>query len=157
MRRLSLTLLAALAAAGLVARDLSRRRAVAELVRAYFRAWERGDAERLQSIVSDDYTGHVNALAGIEERDRDELSAALAAHAQTFTRSAFTVEDLITDRDRVAARVRLRATHGDDDRNVQTSGLVHLRIRDGRVVEEWASWDYLGLAGQLGVGITAEP
>jgi predicted ester cyclase len=30
-------------------------------------------------------------------------------------------------------------------------GLVFFRLEKGRIVEEWASWDYLGLARQLGL------
>ena len=156
MRRPPLIALAGVAGITFVALRLRRRRALLGLVREYFSAWESGDPTRFERIVSADYKGHVNALAGTEERDRDGLGSALAAHAETFTNSSFTIEDLVTDSNRVAARTRLRATHGGDGHEVETSGLVILRIADGRITEEWASWDYLGLANQLGVEVRVE-
>jgi len=44
-----------------------------------------------------------------------------------------------------------------DGRDVEMDGLVFLRVEDGRIAEEWASWDYLGLAEQLGMELEVNP
>ena len=66
MRRPSLILLAGVAGATYVAFRFHRQRAIPGLVREYFDAWESGDPNRFERIVSSDYKGHVNALAGTE-------------------------------------------------------------------------------------------
>jgi ketosteroid isomerase-like protein len=149
--------LVALGAAASVAYAWRKRRSPDDVVRAYFAAWESGDPGQLERIVADDYAGHVKALTGTEDRDRTGLAEQLQAHAETFTESHFDLEDLMRDGDKAAARVRLRAVHGDDGREVEMEGLVFLRIAGGRIAEEWASWDYLDLAQQLGVELELTP
>jgi ketosteroid isomerase-like protein len=151
MKRYAGFALIALGAAVSVAYTLRKRHSPEDVVRAYFAAWESGDPDRLQGVVAADYTGHVKALAGTEDRDRDALVDQLEAHSETFTESTFQVEDVMCDKDKIAARVRLQAVHGEDGREVEMEGLVLLRVKDGKIAEEWASWDYLGLAQQLGV------
>jgi predicted ester cyclase len=47
--------------------------------------------------------------------------------------------------------------HGEDGRDVEMEGLVFLRVAGGRIAEEWANWDYLDLAQQLGVELELTP
>jgi ketosteroid isomerase-like protein len=127
-----------------------RRRSPEDIVRAYFAAWDTGDPDCLDGVVCDDYEGHVHALDGTEDRDRERLVDQLRAHAETFTESRFEIQDLVSNGDRVAVRMRFTGVHGDDGRDVEMDGLAFMRVKRGRLVEEWASWDYLGLARQLG-------
>lgn len=154
MKRYAGFALVALGAAATIVYTLRKRHSPDDLVRAYFAAWEAGDAKRLDSVVSDDYVGHIKALAGTEDRDRDALADQLEAHADTFDESTFEVEDVVRNGHKLAARVHLSAVHGEDGREVDMDGLVMLRVEDGRIVEEWASWDYLGLAEQLGLELS---
>jgi predicted ester cyclase len=45
----------------------------------------------------------------------------------------------------------MRAAQARAARKAKTTGLAILRIEDGRIAEEWSSWDYHGLAAQLGL------
>jgi ketosteroid isomerase-like protein len=147
----------ALGAAATITYTLRRRRSPEDVVSAYFAAWESGDPEKLDEILAHDYAGHVKTLTETEDRDRAALEKAIQAHAETFTESSFDVEDIVRNGDKVASRVRLRAVHGDDGRDVEMEGLVFFRIADGKIAEEWASWDYLNLAQQLGVELELTP
>jgi predicted ester cyclase len=130
-----------------------RRRSPEDVVRAYYEAWADGDADAIDSVVAGSYHGHVNALAGIEERDRAALADQVRAHHEAFPESRFEVEEIVADGNRLAARVRMRGTHAGDEHEGEMRGLVLLRLEDGKIAEEWASWDYLGLARQLGVEV----
>lgn len=121
------------------------------IVRAYCDAWASGDADAVVDLVAEDYRGHVHTLAGTEERDRDALSSLVRGHAEVFERVEYDVNDVLHDDGRAAARVTMRARHRESGRQGEIDGLVILRIESGRVAEEWASWDYLGLAQQLGL------
>jgi ketosteroid isomerase-like protein len=145
----------ALAAALLLVRERGRRSPEAA-VREYFKAWEAGEVDPLRRVVDREYSGHVNALAGTEDRDRDTLAEQLEAHASVFGERSFRVEDTVASHDRAAARVHMRAIHAETDREVEMEGLVFFRLEKGRIIEEWASWDYLGLAQQLGLEISVE-
>jgi ketosteroid isomerase-like protein len=157
MKRYAGFALVALGAAASVAFTLRKRRSPEDVVRDYFAAWESGDPKKLEAVVAGDYAGHVKALAGTEDRDHAALADALQAHTETFTESSFDIEDLVQHGGKVAARVRLSAVHGDDAREVELEGLVFLRVAGGRIAEEWANWDYLDLAQQLGVELELTP
>jgi ketosteroid isomerase-like protein len=142
----------------LVARTLRNRHASSpeDVVGRYFEAWENGDVEAFDRLVTQDYEGHIHALAGVEDRDRATLREQLEAQDETFPERSFEVEDTVANGDKVAARVLMRAHHGDEDKDAEMEGLVLFRLDDGRIAEEWASWDYLGLAQQLGAEISVE-
>lgn len=142
---------AVLATAAVV--GVRRRRAhdPERLLRDYYDAWASGDGDTLDDLLDDDYCGHVHTLAGTEERNRDQLASLLAGHAEAFEHVEYEVQDVVKDDGRVAARVAMRADHRETGRSGEMEGLAIFRIRHGRIAEEWSSWDYLGLADQLGL------
>ena len=71
--------------------------------------------------------------------------------------------DQIAEGDKVASRWRCVATHRGEfmgvaptGKQVTVTGLTINRILNGKIVEEWAEWDNLGLMQQLGVVTTAK-
>jgi len=151
MNRFAGALLLAASVVG-VAVSLRRRTDDAELlVKRYFDAWESCDPDRVCELLADDYRGHVHTLAGTEERDADALVEVLESHCDAFEWTEFEVADVLRDGDRVAARVAMRAGHRETGGEAEMDGIVILRAKAGRIAEEWASWDYLGLATQLGL------
>jgi steroid delta-isomerase-like uncharacterized protein len=145
---------AAVAPAAALAASLLRRHKKhdpEQVLRAYYDAWAKGDAEAVGELVADDYCGHVHTLSGTEEQSAEELAERVEGHAGAFEQVEYDVEDVIASDGRVAARVTMRAGHRETGREAETVGLVILRVEDGRIAEEWSSWDYLGLAERLGL------
>lgn len=69
-----------------------------------------------------------------------------------------TIEEMIAEGDRVAARLTYRATHRGElmgiaptGREVTYAGAAHFQIRAGKIVAGWVLGDTLGLMRQLGV------
>ncbi len=67
------------------------------------------------------------------------------------------VEDVVAEGDKVAVRYTARATHQGEfmgiaptGKQVTMAGMSVLRIVGGKIVEEWAMPDFLGLLQQLG-------
>src|SRR5215211_2245590 len=86
----------------------------------------------------------------------DEIYA--SDYRQAFPDLRVTVEDLIAEGDRVAAHLRFRGTHlGELDgiaptgRRVDCTGIVVSRIEEGKIAEDWANFDDLGMMQQLGL------
>ena len=155
MRRVALALGAAALAAALI-HSLRRHRADAEeVVRAYFDAWSDGDGEAIRGLVSDDYRAHVRTLEGTEERGADELIAVVGSHADAFEEVEYELHEVLCHDGHVAVRATMRARHQETGRDGEADGIAILRLEGGRIAEEWSSWDYLGLAGQLGLAGTA--
>jgi steroid delta-isomerase-like uncharacterized protein len=137
-----------------VAASLLRRRHQSDpeqILRSYYDAWTDGDGETLRDLLADDYCGHVHTIAGTEEHGADELAARVESHAEAFESVEYELEDVLPCNGEVAARVTMRARHRETERDAETTGIVIVRLEDGRIAEEWSSWDYLGLAEQLGL------
>ena len=106
-------------------------------------------------LIASDYVDH---------SDPPGTSPGPLAVKQRFTMlcSAFpdlrvALEDMVAEGDRVAVRFTLHGTHYGDfmgmsptGKHVTVSGIDINRIRDGKLVERWASVDMLGMLQQLG-------
>jgi len=144
----------AIAVAVVAAVQLIRRRAGHDsehLLRDYYAAWSSGDADAVGELLADDYTGHVHTLSGTEDQDADAVAKRIKSHKSVFDRVDYDVEDVVSRNGEVAARLTMRARHRETGKKAKTTGLAILRIEDGRIAEEWSSWDYHGLAAQLGL------
>ena len=75
-----------------------------------------------------------------------------------FSDGRITVDDQIAEGDKVASRWTARGTQTGEvagiaptGKGVTVSGLTISRLESGMVVEEWTTWDTLGMLVQLGV------
>mgnify|MGYP000484972139 CR=1 FL=1 len=126
------------------------------LVRRFFEeVWSTGDTGRRDAFLAPRYRGHV---AGSPETiDRDGWTTWFQGFRSAFPDARFTVEDLIAEGDRVAARLTMRGTHLGSlngmpatGRSVVVTGMSIERIAQGRIVEGWNENDALGMLTQLG-------
>lgn len=69
-----------------------------------------------------------------------------------------TIEDMIVDGDKVAVRWASTGTHlgelqgiAPTGKNVSLGGITIVRFANGKIEEEWANWDALGMLQQLGI------
>jgi len=122
-----------------------------DVLRAYYAAWSKGDADAVRDLLADDYTGHIHTLSGTEDADAGAVAERVESHAGAFERVDYDIEDVVCRNGEVAARLTMRARHRETGGKAKTTGLAILRIEDGRIAEEWSSWDYHGLAAQLGL------
>jgi ketosteroid isomerase-like protein len=151
MRRLALTAAAAFLAAALLRRLRQHHGGHEDAVRAYFEAWSEGDADAMRELVSDDYEGHVRTLEGTDERDADELISVLEGHAEAFSQVEYDLHEVISHNGCVAVRATMHACHEETGKEGEIDGIAILRFDGDQIAEEWSSWDYLGLANQLGL------
>lgn len=104
------------------------------------------DAGAIPAHYDEAFVDHVNALTyhGVEGARRS-----VALYRELFPDLRFEVQEQVTEGDRVASRWKLHGTHRG--RSVELWGIVISRLRDGKIVEDWAASDTLELAKQLGV------
>ncbi|MFD7445092.1 ester cyclase [Streptomyces sp. NPDC059909] len=124
--------------------------------RFFMEALPSGDAALLGELLTDDYLDHDPANAqdvvGVEG-----LRKEVAAWKEGFD-FGFTVEDQISDEDRVCTRWSWTGLHKGEfmgvtatGKQVTMTGTTVQRCREGRICESWWQYDRLGLMGQLGV------
>ena len=116
-----------------------------------------GNLDAADEIYAADYVGH-DPSNPEDVRGLQAAKQAAAEYRQAFPDLRVTVEDLIAEGDRVAARLRVRGTHlgelngiAPTGRRVDCSGIVISRIEEGKIAEDWANFDDLGMMRQLGV------
>jgi steroid delta-isomerase-like uncharacterized protein len=136
------------------------------LVRRYWQeASRRGLLAVMEEFLAPDVVSHPPASASPEPvRGLDAFKQFIAGQFGAFPDMAVTVEDLIAEGDRVAARVTTRGTHEGElmglpptGRRVEWSGISMTRHANGRIVEQWGEFDAMGLLQQLSGDALSEP
>ena len=129
----------------------------AELIvkRLFEEPW-RGNFDVIDEFVAPNYVGHDPAEPE-PIRGPEGLRANIGKYLAGFPDGGITVDDQIVDGDKVATRWTGRGTQTGEfagiaptGKEVTISGLTISRLEGRMVVEEWATWDTLGMLIQLG-------
>jgi steroid delta-isomerase-like uncharacterized protein len=106
-------------------------------------------------LFAANYVNH--QAGGVEIHGPEELKQFLTGLFTAFPDLRFTVEDLIAEGDKVAARWTSQGTHKGQFMGIAPTGkqgamtgITMFQIVGGKVVEEWPEADMLGLMQQLG-------
>ena len=115
-----------------------------------------GNWDALDEFVAEDYVGY-DPSQPEPIQGRDGIRANLQQYLDAFANARVTVDDQIAEGDKVATRWTGRGTHTGEfagtsptGKDVTVSGLTISRLEDGVIVEEWTTWDALGMLVQLG-------
>jgi len=115
-----------------------------------------GNLDAADEIFAPNYVGH-DPSNPEDIRGLEAAKQAASDYRKAFPDLQVIIEELIAEGDKVAARVRFRGTHQGElegiaptDRRVESTGIVISRIEGGKIAEDWANLDDLGLMSQLG-------
>ena len=126
--------------------------------RIFDQAYNKGNLDALDELIVADYIRvqppmqSVKGLAAYKKFVADIRGA--------YTGFEITVDEVLIDGDATVARITLRGKHTGQaptlqapptGKQVEMSGCVVSHWKDGRIIEEWAYNDYLGLVQQFGV------
>jgi predicted ester cyclase len=116
----------------------------------------KGNFDVIDEYVAAGYVGHDPAEAE-PIRGPAGVRANFDKYIAGFPRGAITVDDQFSEGDEVATRWTGRGTHAGEiagiaptGKEVTVTGLTISKLEGGKVVEEWTSWDSLGMLVQLG-------
>lgn len=108
-----------------------------------------GDFERAEEVVDRDAPDN-EAIPGMDPDAKliDTFKETFSEAREAFPDMQVTVEDVIAEGDRVAARVTMRGTHRGEfqgiaptDKRVEVSAIDVFRIANGKIVEHWGHSD----------------
>lgn len=123
--------------------------------RLFEEPWK-GNWHVIDEVLGADYvswdTGRSEPLRG-----RESLREWLRAYSDAFPDGRLTVHDQVAEGGKVATRWSARGTHAGEiagieatGKEVTVSGLTISTLEGGKVVEQWTTWDRLGMLVQLG-------
>lgn len=125
--------------------------------RFYQEYYNNGRRDAIDDLFDPSYVHHTPEIpAGM--MSHEEFREHMLTLARAFPHMRVAIEDQIAERDKVATRLTLYGLQEGDLPGIPTRGkeikvaaMTIFRIRDGRIVEGWESYDSLDMALQLGV------
>lgn len=124
--------------------------------RLYEELWNQNHPEKADDLFDAAYMDH-DPAAPDTGRGPDAFKRVFATYHTAFPDTRFTVDEIIAEGDRVAVRWTAHGTHHGELMGVRPSGkratvvgTGFYRVRNGKVLESWTTWDALGLLRQIG-------
>ena len=124
--------------------------------RLFEESWT-GNFDAIDEFISPDYVGH-DPSEQEPTRGPDGLKEFIERYRSAFEGVRLIVDDQFAEGDKVATRWSARGTHSGEisgiaptGKDVTVTGMTISRFAGGKVVEEWSTWDTLGMLVQLGV------
>ena len=100
-----------------------------------------GDVSALDQVIPPDYVGHTSA----GDRDRQGfLQSILFFHSlYVYNQDSFRIEDQLVDGEKVVTRMTANVKVRETGDSITLLGINIARIVDGKIVEEWNTWEQL--------------
>ena len=125
------------------------------IVRRLVEEMDKGNLDIFDELLSSDYVYHFPGSP--EPLDGQAHKESARTFYEAFPDLHHSIEDQISEGDRVVTRMTNRGTHRGEFMGVQPTGretvfevIDIVRIASGKIVEEWIQADLLGLLQQLG-------
>ncbi len=113
------------------------------------------DVDAVDELVADDFRDHVS-VPGLPD-GKEGLKQRHAAIFSAFPDFKIIIEDMVAEDDKVVSRLKVTGTHRGElfgievtGKSISYKGFDMMRIANGRIVEQWATFDHLSLMQQLG-------
>jgi steroid delta-isomerase-like uncharacterized protein len=125
------------------------------ILKAWEAAWDRGEVDALDELLSPDYRRFGSAGA---EHDLAEFKASIVAARSAFPDLDTTIDEIVIEGDCAAVRWHTTGTHENSflgvpatTRQVVVSGATFAHFDGDRIVEEFVTWDPRALLTALGI------
>ncbi|MBD0299142.1 MAG: ester cyclase [Nitrososphaera sp.] len=136
--------------------SLSKQEQNKQLVRQFFEASDRQDAEMMDQLVSStNYSLHFSGMPPMDWNTNKEQF--LAPFNKAFPDLRRNIVDMVAEGDKVAVSINVTGTYKGEFQGIPATGkqvsftaMDILTIFDGKITEEWATADMMGLMQQIG-------
>ncbi|MXZ61311.1 MAG: ester cyclase [Acidobacteria bacterium] len=126
-----------------------------QLVEAfYFEVWNRADEDRAREILADSF--RFRGSLGVERVGPDGFIAYMRDVHRALGDYRCIIDELVTDGDRAAARMRFTGKHRAEflgvaatGRQITWAGAAFFRIEGGRISDLWVLGDVVALRRQM--------
>src|SRR5437763_1716126 len=119
--------------------------------------WNRADSGAFDALLSPSIIRHGPPPTEGDIRGLDGFRQLVAMYRAAYPDLIVSIDNQVAEGDQVASRWTARGTHGGElmgmaptGRSLSIVGVIVDRIEGGKIAEEWASYDALGMLQQLG-------
>jgi steroid delta-isomerase-like uncharacterized protein len=126
------------------------------IVRRFWQAYEANDEAALNEVLAPDLVARTPGSP--ESFPRERHLQGISMFNAAFSDRHFTVDEIIAEGDVVVTRTTMRGIHTGTfqghpptGKPMAATGLTLERIRDGRIVERWFSFDTARVLQELGL------
>ena len=124
------------------------------LIKRFYEAWNSGEIEALNEIVSPDYVWHQTSGQDLSLEQMTEL---LKSQIVAFPDRNFILEDILAKGEKVVLRYIYKGTHKGDiedfpatGNKFEITGIEIYQVKNRKIIETWEANDSLGFYQQLG-------
>ena len=120
--------------------------------------WNKQSEEAIDEMCDKDVVANgLTDAEGNTIRGVEAYKTLFRTFISAYPNMKITVEDTITEGDKIAARCRVSATHEGEglgiapsSQPVEFTGMTMVRIKDGKIVEAWNEFDFMKMYSQVG-------
>ena len=129
------------------------------LIRRWFdEVWNEGRVDTIDELFSEDGIAHgLSDDSGNPLRGPSGFKEFHTKFREAFPDIVVTVEDTVSEDDKIAARCLVRGKHmghslgfAATNAPMEITGMTIVRIKNGQIVEAWNNFDFMTLYKQLG-------
>jgi steroid delta-isomerase-like uncharacterized protein len=136
--------------------SLSKQEQNKQLVSQFFETLDRQDTEMMDQLVSStNYSLHFSGMPPMDWNENKKEF--LAPFTKAFPDLRRNIVDMVAEGDKVAVSVNVTGTYKGEFQGIPPTGkqvsftaMDILTIIDGKITEEWATADMMGLMQQIG-------
>jgi predicted ester cyclase len=117
--------------------------------------WNNQDESAIDQMFAEDGIGH--GLAAEPIVGPENFKTFHRAFVSAYPNLKVHVEDTVVEGDKIAVRCRVTGSHEGDgiglsptNRPVDFTGMVIVRVRDGKIVEAWNEFNFMEMYKQIG-------
>ncbi|MGH9845507.1 MAG: ester cyclase [Blastocatellia bacterium] len=126
--------------------------------RALEEVWSKGEVTAAPEIYAPGFVSHQHSHPNVRDvHGVDALVAFVREFREAFPDFHDTIDDQVAEGDKVVTRFTSAGTHRGALMGIKPAGkraswmgITIDRIEEGRIVEQWVSWDLFGMMQQLG-------
>jgi len=129
------------------------------LQRWFDEVWNKGNSEAISELITDDVKIHgLTDVGGSPVTTAAEFREYHAQLRTAFPDIRVTIDDIFAESDKVVARCSIEASHTGEmhgiaptNSPVDFTGMAIVRVKNGKIVEAWNSFDFLKMSRQMGL------
>jgi steroid delta-isomerase-like uncharacterized protein len=128
--------------------------------RIFEQIWNQRNFAAADELIGPNFASHDPASPDFG-RGPESVKRLVKYYTDAFPDTHFTIDDMVSEGDRVVTRWTVRGTHqgrlGDlppTNRQVTVTGIDVTRVSGGKAQELWNHWDALGMMRQLGAVVS---